>query len=49
MAKHMLRYFDTCHLIQVGCRGMSKQPCVQLFIDAVLIGGGAEDILQGSL
>jgi len=45
----MLRYLDTGHLVKMGCCRMPKEPGVELFIDAVLIGGGAEDILQGSL
>jgi len=44
----MLRYLDTCHLVKMGCCRMPKEPGVELFIDAVLIGCGAEDILQGS-
>lgn len=47
MAKHMLRYFNTGYPVQMGCGGMTEQSAVELFIDADLIGGGAEDILQG--
>jgi len=45
----MLRDFDTGHLVKMGCCRMPKEPGVELFIDAVLISGGAENILQGSL
>jgi hypothetical protein len=49
VAKHMLRYLDTGNLVKMGCSRMPKESGVELFIDAVLIGGGAEDILRGSL
>ncbi len=48
MAQYMLGDLDTSNLVKMGCSGMSKEPGVELFMDADLIGGGAEDILQGS-
>ncbi len=49
MAKHMLRNFDTCYPVKMGCSRVPEEPCVEFFIDADLIGSGAEDILQGPL